>query len=60
MRYWFARLSFSFIVIACVVAYTGYQASQEGAARWRVNIHYAGAALLLGAGIAGLRERHRR
>jgi hypothetical protein len=60
MRYWFSRLSFSFIIIACVLAYTGYQASQEGAAYWRVNLRYVGAALSLGAGLAGLRERHRR
>jgi hypothetical protein len=60
MRYWFARLSFSFIIIACVLAYTGYQASQAGAQHWRVNLHYVGAAISLGAGLAGLLERHRK
>jgi hypothetical protein len=60
MRYWFSRLSFSFIIIACVLAYTGYQAGRDGASAWRVNLHYVGAALSLGAGLAGLRERHRR
>jgi hypothetical protein len=60
MRDWFSRLGFSFIIIACVLAYTGYQASQQGAQRWRVIVQYVGAALLLGAGLAGLRERHRK
>lgn len=60
MRHWLSRLSFSLIIIACVLAYTGYQAGQEGAQRWRVNARYVGAALVLGAGLAGIRERHRK
>ena len=60
MRYWFSRLGFSFIIIACVLAYTAFLASREGVQRWRVNLDYAGAALMLGAGLAGLRERHRK
>ncbi len=60
MRYWLSRLSFSFIIIACVLAYAGYRAGEEGAQRRRVNLHYAGAALCLGAGLVGLRERHRK
>jgi hypothetical protein len=60
MRYWFSRLGFSFIIIACVLAYTGFQASREGVHGWGVYLDYAGAALMLGAGLAGLRERHRK
>ena len=30
MRQWLARLGFSFIVLACVLAWQGYQMSQHG------------------------------
>jgi hypothetical protein len=60
MRYWFSRFAFSFIIVAAVVAWAGYQAGRDGAGPWRVNLHYAAAALLFGTGLAALRERHRR
>ena len=59
MRHWLSRLAFSLVVVAFVLAYTGWRAGQEGAGPWRVNAHYIGAAIALAAGLAGMRERHR-
>ena len=60
MRQWLARLGFSLIVLACVLAWEGYQASLRQAEPWRVWASYLGAAACLGVGLAGVRERHRR
>ena len=62
MRIWLARLGFALLVLAFVLAWEGYRASrgQRGAAaRGRVAWYYAGAAVLGGLGLAGVRERHR-
>ncbi|MEO6436776.1 MAG: hypothetical protein ABIP55_13590 [Tepidisphaeraceae bacterium] len=57
MRKWLARLSFSFLILAAVLAWEGRRAAQAGR---RSTLHYATAAVLAAAGIAGIRERHRR
>ena len=62
MRRWLARLAFSFIVLAMVLAWEGHRAAAGARgpeARQRVTAYYLGAALALAAGLAGLRERHR-
>ena len=56
MRKWLARLAFSFIILAAWLVWEGRQARERGEpATW----HYLAAALLTGAAMAGLRERHR-
>jgi hypothetical protein len=62
MRKWLARLSFSLIIVAAVLAWEGYKAQgrtglppEPSRATWC----YVGAAIALGAGLAGVRERHR-
>jgi MYXO-CTERM domain-containing protein len=57
MHKWVARLAFSFVVLAAVLAWSGRQAAQRGDS---ATLYYAAAALLGAAGIVGLRERHRR
>ena len=62
MRKWLARVGFALLVLAFVLAWEGYRAStgQRGpAAQGRVTWYYAGAMLLGGLGLAGIRERHR-
>jgi hypothetical protein len=56
MHKWLARLAFSFLVLAAVLAWTGRQAARRGD---NATILYAAAAILGAAGIIGLRERHR-
>ena len=55
LRRWLARLSFSFFIIAFVLAYEAHKAgnSSRGAALG------VATALALGLGLAGVRERHR-
>ena len=56
MRRWLGRLAFSFIILAAVLVWEGRKARDRGeAATW----YYVGAAVLAGAGMAGMRERHR-
>ena len=62
MRKWLARLGFSFLILAAVLAWEGYQAQtgRRGAVSpWRVWGCYAGAVVLFGAGLRGVRQRHR-
>jgi hypothetical protein len=62
MRKWLARIAFALLVLAFVLAWEGYRASagQRGpAAQGRAVWLYAGAAVLGGLGLAGVRERHR-
>jgi hypothetical protein len=56
MRKWLARLAFSFIILAAWQFWEGRKARERGRdPTW----HYVSAAVLLGAGMAGMRERHR-
>jgi hypothetical protein len=56
VRKWLARLSFPLIVLAVVLVLEGRRARERGES---AVAYYVGAALLAGAGMAGVRERHR-
>jgi hypothetical protein len=56
MRKWLGRLAFSFIVLAAVLVWEGSRARERGES---VTWYYIGAAVLAGAGMAGVREKHR-
>ena len=56
MRTWLSRFSMSFLILAAVLVYEGRKAKDRGESPTR---YYIPAALLTGAGFAGLRERHR-
>lgn len=56
MRKWLARLAFSFLILAAVLAWEGQRASEQERS---ATPYYAAAIVLLGLGAAGLRERHR-
>ena len=56
MRRWLSRLAFSFLILAAVLVWEARKANERGEpTTW----YYIGAALLAGAGMAGMRERHR-
>ena len=62
MRQWLARLSFSFIIVAAVLAWDANRGARgHGPARpaWRVKVQFAAAGVLVGLGLIGTRERHR-
>lgn len=62
MRKWLARLSFSFIVVAAVLAWEGWRIRRgdRGPGReWQAYACIAGAAICFGLGLRGVRERHR-
>jgi hypothetical protein len=61
MRRWLARLSFSFFLIAFVLAWQAYKATGRGAepAGPRATLCSVGAVFAFGLGLAGVRERHR-
>jgi hypothetical protein len=56
MHKWLARLAFSFLILAAVLAWSGWRAAQRGDSP---TLYYAAAAICGAAGILGLRERHR-
>lgn len=57
MQRWLARLAFSFLVLAAVLAWSGRQAARRGESP---TLRYGAAAVLGAAGILGVRARHRR
>ncbi len=62
MRRWWARLAFSFIVVALVLAWEGYRTHRGDRGpgqQWKTYAFFAGAALCFGVGLRGMRERHR-
>jgi hypothetical protein len=62
MRRWLARLSFSFMILAAVLAWEGYrtQRGDRGAGQeTKTYAFYAAAAVCFGLGLRGVRERHR-
>jgi hypothetical protein len=58
MRQWLARLSFSLFIIAGVLAWEAYKATDR-AQRARASMCTVGAVVAFGVGILGVRERHR-
>ena len=63
MRNWLGRLAFPLLVLAVVLAWEAYRvyagrASNVG--QGRLVLYVAGAAILVGLGLRGIRERHRR
>jgi hypothetical protein len=62
MKDWLARLSFSFLIIAAVLVWTGYQglnATGGQAAPWKITLCFVGAGACIALFIAGVRQRHR-
>jgi len=60
MRYWLARLSFSFLVVAFAMGWTAYRMGQQEPHRTTtIGIYYAAAIVCASLGLAGVRERHR-
>ena len=62
MRKWLARLSFSLIIVAAVLAYEGYHThhgNRPTRPRWAAYVFIGAAALCFGVGLRGVRERHR-
>ena len=62
MRKWLARLSFSLIIVAVVLAYEGRQTlrgERDPRPAWAGYAFFAGAAVCFGLGLRGVRERHR-
>ena len=56
MRRWFGRIAFAFLALAVWQFMEGRAARERaGDPTW----HYVAAAVLLGVGLAGVRERHR-
>ena len=60
MRYWLTRFSFSFIAVGLVLAWSAYHGPEQGSGPARIDLMWVGAAICLAAGLAGVRERHRR
>jgi hypothetical protein len=60
MQQWLSRLTYSFLIIAAVLAWQGYKLGQAGAApQWQLALYCVGAAACAALGFAGLRARHR-
>lgn len=59
-RRWLARLSLSFLIIACWLVYTGFHGAQTHTfSRGRVILCYVAAMLAFVLFVMGTRERHR-
>ena len=61
-RKWLARLSFSFMLVAAVLAWEGYKSlrgDRGEVSDTRVALCFVGAAIGFALGFAGARERHR-
>jgi Flp pilus assembly protein protease CpaA len=61
MNQWLARLAFSFLVLAALLAWTGYQelTTRTVPNKVRVGLYFVGAGMSLGVAVRGFRERHR-
>jgi hypothetical protein len=62
MQKWLARLSFSFLIVGAILAWSAY-AALRGYGRplpeWRIVVHFLLAALCFVLGFAGIHARHR-
>jgi len=59
MRRWLARLAFSFIILAAVLAWEGYKASKLPDRPYKMFAYFAGAGVCAVVGFLGIKERHR-
>lgn len=62
MRHWLARLSFSFLIVAAVLLWTGYQALRSPAAgvpTWKITLYFLGGGACAALFVAGVKQRHR-
>ena len=61
MNRWLARLAFSFLVLAALLAWTGYKelTTRFSPSKPRVALYFVGAGMSLGLAARGFRERHR-
>lgn len=61
MNRWLARLAFSFLVLAALLAWTGYKelTTRFAPSKPRVALYFVGAGMSLGLAVRGFRERHR-
>lgn len=60
MRRWLARLAFSFIVVGLVLGWEIYRGTQQGTLHGtKLGLYIAAVVVLLSAGMAGMKERHR-
>ncbi len=63
MRRWLDRLSFSFLILAAVLIWSGYRALRAPAVQtpaWRITLYFLGAGACLALFIAGVKQRHRK
>jgi hypothetical protein len=56
MRRWLARLAFSFIILAAVLAWEGYQSPKSPDGQSATFAYFAGAGVCLVIGLLGIRE----
>jgi hypothetical protein len=61
MKRWLARLAFTFLILAGLLAWTGYKELTTRARpdKVRVGLYFVGAGMSLGLAVQGVRERHR-
>lgn len=62
MRHWLDRLSFSFLIVAAVLVWMGYQALHTPGAdvpAWKITLYFLGAGACAALFVAGVRQRHR-
>ena len=62
MTRWLARLAFSFLILAALLAWTGYKelTTRTHPSKVRVGLHFLAAGVSVGLAARGFRERHRR
>jgi hypothetical protein len=59
MRRWLARLSFSFLILAAVLAWEGYKSSKVPDGTKTSTLYFVAAAACFALFLTGVRERHR-
>ena len=62
MRPWLARFSFSFFIVAAVLAWESYKGMRGDLgpiSQWRIVLFMIAAVLSFVMGVSGVRERHR-
>jgi hypothetical protein len=61
MKRWLARLAFSFLILAGLLAWTGYKELTTRARpdKVRVGLYFVAAGMSVGLAVRGFKERHR-